>query len=357
MTNVFLVSGDDPVLRVEATRDLIARVLGADDPTLAVEEFEVSGGGDDDGAPTRGDGMVVARAVVNAAQTPPFGTEHRIVVLRETGALNAAEAAPLIEYLADPMPTTLLVLVAGGGALPAALSKAVKAAGAEEIAAGKGKPDAVLAAVFADHELTLSRAAIAEVLAHVGEELGALPALADLLVSAFGPGARLDVDDIEPYLVGAGGVPPYQLSNALDSGDSAEALTLLHRLRTATGSRQQRGWHPMQVIGFLHSHYARMLRLDDPDISSDDDAAAALGGRMKPWAAGKRWQQAQRLGRDGLRSAIDLIAQADLDLRGASALPEDAVLEVLVARLCALSRSPAHRRRPEPARMRTPGRR
>ena len=38
------------------------------------------------------------------------------------------------------------------------------------------------------------------------------------------------------------------------------------------------------------------------------------------------------------RSAIrDAIAQADLDLKGARAIPEDAVMEVLVARLAALN--------------------
>ena len=81
----------------------------------------------------------------------------------------------------------------------------------------------------------------------------------------------------------------------------------------------------------------RWIAIDDPEIRTDSEAAAALGGRMKDWQAGKLLAQARRLGTDGIREAYGLVAQADLDLKGARAIPEDAVMEVLVARLAALS--------------------
>ena len=57
-------------------------------------------------------------------------------------------------------------------------------------------------------------------------------------------------------------------------------------------------------------------------------------------AGGARFplEAAQRLGTDGLREAMRLLAQAELDLRGASGLDERTVIDVLVARLAALSR-------------------
>ena len=70
------------------------------------------------------------RAVVDAAQTPPFLTDHRVVVAREIGRFNADDVAPLVAYLSDPLPTTHLVLVAGGGRIAKALADAIKAAGA-----------------------------------------------------------------------------------------------------------------------------------------------------------------------------------------------------------------------------------
>ena len=88
----------------------------------------------------------------------------------------------------------------------------------------------------------------------------------------------------------------------------------------------------------LHKHYQRMLRLDDPSIGGEQGAVEALGGKVKPYPAGLALRQARLLGGGGLRSAYGLLAKADVDLRGATALPEDAVLEVLVARLAGLSR-------------------
>ncbi|MEZ5249476.1 MAG: hypothetical protein R2713_09790 [Ilumatobacteraceae bacterium] len=55
------------------------------------------------------------RSVVDAAQTAPFLTDHRVVIAREIGRFTADDVAPLVAYLADPLPTTHLVSVAGGG--------------------------------------------------------------------------------------------------------------------------------------------------------------------------------------------------------------------------------------------------
>ena len=66
-------------------------------------------------------------------------------------------------------------------------------------------------------------------------------------------------------------------------------------------------------------------------------AADVLG--IKPgFPARKALQQYRRLGGSGVQRAIDLLAAADLDLRGAKDLPDDIVMEVLVARLSRLRR-------------------
>ena len=58
------------------------------------------------------------RAVVDAAQTPPFLTEKRVVVARGVGRFVTDEVAPLVAYVGNPLDTTDLVLVAGGGRWP-----------------------------------------------------------------------------------------------------------------------------------------------------------------------------------------------------------------------------------------------
>ena len=59
--------------------------------------------------------------------------------------------------------------------------------------------------------------------------------------------------------------------------------------------------------------------------------------------AKKAMTQAHRLGHDGVVRSMALIAQADLDLRGAQAWPDHLVAEVLVARLARLSRASTRR--------------
>jgi DNA polymerase III delta subunit len=166
----------------------------------------------------------------------------------------------------------------------------------------------------------------------LGEDAGRIPALLDVLRSAYGAGAQLEPDDVEPYLAESGRVAPYHLTGAIDRGDAPGALETLHRLRGAGGM------HPLQVMVLLHRHYQRMLRLDDPSIAGEAQAVEALGGKVKPYPAGLALKQARLLGTGGMRAVYDLLAKADLDLRGNTAVPEDAVLEVLVARLAGISR-------------------
>ena len=59
---------------------------------------------------------------------------------------------------------------------------------------------------------------------------------------------------------------------------------------------------------------------------------------MAPFPAKKAMNQAAAWARRGVARAIELLADADLDLRGMKDWPDDLVLEVLVARLSRLAR-------------------
>ena len=174
-------------------------------------------------------------------------------------------------------------------------------------------------------------------MAHLGEDAGRVPQLVAVLDAAFSDDAVVSVDEVEPYLGDEGAVPAYQLTNMIEAGDVAGALEVLHRMVTAAGARDGRPMHPLQVLAMLHSHYRRLLRLDDPEIRGSADAVEALGGKVKEYPAKKALAQARALGTDGIRRAYRLLGQVDLDLKGARAIPEDVVLEVLVARLAQLS--------------------
>ncbi len=255
---------------------------------------------------------------------------------------NQDALRPLLDHLASPLDTTDLVLVwekspepgSRMGSVPPTLTKAVKAAGGEVVetdAPGRNK-EAWIIEQMAGHDVTLDRSAAALVAGQMGENAGAVVELASRLVGVHGPGARLGAEDVRPWLGEAGGVPPWELTDAIDGGDAARALDLLHRMLHG-GDR-----HPLQVMATLHGHYARMLRLDGTGVRSEKEAASILGMRGSTFPAKKAMNQARSLGSGGIARAITWLADADLDLRGAQAWPEELVMEVLVARLARASR-------------------
>jgi DNA polymerase-3 subunit delta len=199
----YLVRGDDPVLLSDAVRDLVHDLVGDDDVSLVVEEI----GGDD------GDSTIAA--AVDAAQTPPFLTDHRVVVLREVGRFKTDDLAPLVAYLEAPNETTSLVLVGGGGQTSQKLTAAVKKVG-HLVDAGvpraKQAKDAWWAERWRAAPVNLDKQAAALVASHLGEDVGRLGSLLELLEAVHGTGARLTVDDVAPHLGEAGAVAPWDLT-------------------------------------------------------------------------------------------------------------------------------------------------
>src|SRR4029453_17857609 len=131
---VSLVRGDDDVILRNATRELIHRLLGDLDAGLAVDEI-----GGDRFQPSDGSEPSIA-PLVQAAQTPPFLTDRRVVVGRDLDIFTRAEqVAPLVAYLEDPLPTTSLVLVWAQGRVPRSVTEAVKACGGEQVDTSPGR--------------------------------------------------------------------------------------------------------------------------------------------------------------------------------------------------------------------------
>jgi DNA polymerase-3 subunit delta len=320
---VQLVCGEDPSLVRDAVVRLVDELVGAEDRSLVVDEFA----GDD----------YETAALADAAQTPPFLTERRVVVGRDAHRFKADDLAPLLAYLVDPLPSTSLVLVWESSAVPKALLEAVRAAGGTVVDAGPGSRaqdrKAWLSERLGESGLRLDRAAVDLLTATVGEDLDRVAGVLATLVATFGEGARLTADDIEPYLGEAGAIAPWELTDAIDRGDIPAAVDRLHRL-LGGGER-----HPMVVLASLHNHVQRMLALDGAEVRTDKEAASLLGMRGSTYPAKKALDQARRLGSTKVGQAVGLLAVADVDLRGARDWPDELVLEVLVARLANLARS------------------
>ena len=93
--------------------------------------------------------------------------------------------------------------------------------------------------------------------------------------------------------------------------------------------------HQMQILGYLTSHYSRILQLADQTNISADEAANILGDKSS-FRTKKTLSEAKRLGGRNAKRAIQLLAEADLDIKGATGVPLETVMVVLVARLSSL---------------------
>jgi DNA polymerase-3 subunit delta len=319
---VVLVDGDDPTLVAAAVTTLLADLVGTEDRGLAVEDL-------------RGEEVDLAE-VADSCATPPFLAPRRIIVLRDVGAFSTEALTPVLAYLEDPLPTTVLVLVGGGGTPAPKLVAAVKAHGhlLSTKVASRDARDWVRGRLRAA-PLRFDPAAEALIESHLGENISGVAALIDVLVAAHGEGASLGPSAVEPYLGEAGSVAPWTFTDAIDAGQTDEALRQLHRL-LGRGER-----HPLVVLAILHRHVQSLLRVDSPAIRSEAQAAQAMGiaaGRST-FPARKALSAARRWGTEGIAEAMGRVADAELDLKGASAWPPEAVLEILVARLCRLGRT------------------
>ena len=329
VASTYLVRGDDASVVAQEVRALLAEVVGDLDHALVVEEI---GGGP-------GEELSVG-AVVDACLTPPFLVDRRVVVVREAGRLLTADVPRLVEVVQDPLHSTVLVLVGGGGTVPAPLVKAVREAGRiiDVTTSKAGDRKAWLHEHLRGAPVKLEPGATDLLAGHVGEDLGRVEGLLGALSAAYGEGARISAEELAPYLGEAGNVPRYELTDAIDRGDPGRALIVLHRMLDAGGLV------PIQVLATLHGHFANMLALDGDDIGGERDAAALLG--TAPVVAKKALEQSRRLGSARIAEAITLIAGADLDVRGASGLNAEVVIEILVARLARQTRparQPRHR--------------
>jgi DNA polymerase-3 subunit delta len=325
-----VVVGSDATMVYDALHNVIATALGDLDPSFALQDFtakDVTSSVDS-----------VLALVMEALNTPPFLVDRRVVVLRDAQTLNSDEVATLTSWMQSPAPDVVLVLAVVG----AKSNKLVKAANdvvEVNVATGHKSRVAFVNDTMTKYRVSVDAAAASRISDQVGDDIARVDALARLLASLYGS-APLSIGHIEPYLGDAGGVPEWDLTDALESGNAAKAITVARRMLDS------RGRAGVQIIFLLQRYYLRMARLDGAPVSSAEEAGQLLG--MNPFGAKKLLAMANKMGSERIAEAVSLIANADLDLKGGVSyggkdldtdmdVTDLTVIEVLVARLARLS--------------------
>jgi DNA polymerase-3 subunit delta len=312
---VYLIHGSEELLLERAVRRLRDRLAKVADLDFNLDSFDVESG-------------ATADEVLAAANTMPFMSERRLVVLRHAEKLPAADLGLLADYAKDPAPYTCLVLTAEKLAKNTRLYKAVaELGGAAEYAAPKRNEYAAeVVRMFREKGRSASLDAAEALVAAVGRDLRRLDSEADKVVAYAGEGEHVTAADIAEVVSSAAPVSVFDYLDALGSRDCSGALRLLARL--VESGESVHGIHAMSV-----RHVRTLIgvkALMDRRVPVGQ-IAPAVG--MAPWQVEKTARQARSFSADELTHALRAAAAAEAEMK-TSPVDTRLVLERWVAGVC-----------------------
>jgi len=328
---VCAVFGEELFLRRQAIGCLREAVLGGDEGDFSLSAFE-------------GRNAVLRDVLDVLATLPMFGGGKRLVIIEDADDFVGRHRERLEDYVAHPSRSGG-VLALDLNSLPAntRLYKAIAADGL--LIDCKSPAPARLTQWLGDwamrrHGVQLAPAAGDLMIESVGPELGLLDQeLAKLALSA-GPERT-----ITPELVArsAGGWKTKTTWDMLDAaleGNVSEAMKQVDRLLAS-------GEQPVGLLGQI-SYSLRRLAAATRLIVQGEAAGRRPNLRnaleqagVQPFLLHKVERQLRHLGRQRGLKLYDWLLQADLDLKGESAMPPRVILERLILRLSVRQETPA----------------
>ena len=168
--------------------------------------------------------------IIASLNTFPMGADFRLVILEGCDKLPKAVSEPIVEYLANPSPTTVCLLTAASLAKSTRLYKAVAKLGAKAVVDCTPKkarelPRQVVGMARA-HGKTMDPAAAEELVSRAGENTRLLDnELKKLAAMVAAP--VITLADVERHVVRTAEVKPWDFLNAVSARDMARALELL----------------------------------------------------------------------------------------------------------------------------------
>ncbi len=309
---VYLIHGKDEFLLESALRRLRSMFEAVDPAAMDIDVFE--------------GGEVSGDEVVAAANTLPFVSPKRLVIVRGVEAMPVEQHPPLIEYVASPAAHACLVLV-GGLARNTRLYKALEAAGAvAEYAAPKRHAlGSWVAKAVAEKGKRIDPDAADAVVAATGGDLRALDAELDKLVAYVGEREAIILDDVEA-VVTSGAPPLWAFPDALAGRETSRCLAVMHGLLVS-------GEHPLA----LHAAALRRIRqlMGARSLLDRGEGPSVLARELgvQEWQAKRLAQDAGRFSESELVDALRGAAEAEARMktsRGDAGL----VLEQWVLKVC-----------------------
>jgi DNA polymerase III subunit delta len=318
-----VVFGDEPFLKRQSLLALREAVLGGDEGDFSYSAFE-------------GHSVELRDVLEELATVAMFGGGKRLVVVEEADAFVTRYRAQLEEYIARPATTGMLVLELKSFPSNTRLYKSVAAGGL--LIDGNAPTGAALSRWLAQwakqqHRVQLLQSAAELLLETVGPELGLLDQeLAKLALSA--EGNKITPELVSRAVGGWRAKTAWELLDAALDGNPRAALEQLDRLLAS-------GEQPIGVLAQISFSLRRMAAATRLILQAEAAGRRIPLGQalqqagIRSFVVQKAERQLRRLGRQRGAQLYRWLLEADLDLKGDSALSPRLVLERLVTRLAA----------------------
>ncbi|SNR58843.1 DNA polymerase III, delta subunit [Haloechinothrix alba] len=266
--------------------------------------------------------------------SPTLFSEGRVVVLDSAQDVSNEAAEAIGNYVPDPVPGVVLVVVhSGGGRSKAAkeLPATLRHAGAAVTECAKlTKPaerEAFVRAEVRGAGGAIDAGAVTALVESVGTDLRELAAAAGQLVAD--SGGHIDEQAVRRYHTGRADVTGFVVAEKAVAGDGTAALSAL-RWALHIGVAH------VLVADALADAVRTVARVASAGRGNPNTMASQLG--MPPWKVRKAQGQARGWTREGLTTALEIVAELNAEVKGAAADGEYA-LERATRRIAALRES------------------
>lgn len=247
--------------------------------------------------------------IVASLNTFPMGAEFRLVILTNCDKLPKAMSEPLVEYFANPSPTTVCLVVATTLAKNTRLYKAIKKLGDKAIIDCAPKktwempPQVVKMA--AAHGKAMGLPAAEALVARSGENTRMLDNELKKLASMV-TGSEITLADIERHVMRTAEVKPWEFLNAVAARDLARSLELL-KLQPAKSE--------VRLWSLLVTRLRELIIAKSLDSRGQGSQLAATLG-VQGWQVKNHLSWARRWRMDELLEALSQAIEVELALKG-----------------------------------------
>lgn len=293
---VYLIFGTEELLLDRAVRRLRERLAAVADLDFNLDTFEGE--------------SVTADEVVNSANTMPFMSERRLVIVRGVEKMGSADLETLAAYAKDPAPFTCLVLVGAKIAKNSRLYKAVSATGVVyEYAAPKRHEYAgEVVKLFRERGKRIEPRAAEALVEAVGRDLRKLDAETDKVTAYVGASEVVTVADVSAVASESAATSVFDMLDAIGSRDVGASLRLLRRVLAD-------GESPLGIHAMIVRHVRALVgarALSDRRMSPDSIAPELS---MAPWQARNAVRQAANFTPAELAAALRGLAAAEEEMK------------------------------------------